>query len=110
MMYCAVIRNLLTATVLAGEDPGWPLRSHTRQCLGCQAHVASVRATRRRLGEFGDEQMATPPGFEARVMASLEGEFQPLASTGRWVKAAGASMAAALLAALWMRRRAIVRT
>ena len=109
MMYCAVIRNLLTATVLAGDDPGWPLRSHTRQCLGCQAHVASVRATRRRLGEFGDEQLATPPGFEALVMAGLEGEFQ-LASTGRWVKAAGASMAAALLAALWMRRRAIVRT
>ena len=110
MMYCATIRNLLTAAVLAEKDPGWPLRSHTRQCLGCQAHVASVRATRRRLREFGDEQIASPPGFEARVMAGLEREFQPLASTGRWVKAAGASMAAALLAALWIRRRAIART
>ena len=110
MISCAIIRNALTAVVLAGEDPGWPLRSHTLQCLGCQAHVASVRATRRRLGELGDEQIATPPGFEARVMASLEQEFQPLAATGRWVKAAGASMAAALLAALWMRRRATART
>ncbi len=110
MMYCWLIRNLLTAAVLAGEDPGWPLRSHTRQCLGCQAHAASVRATRRRLGELGNEQVAVPSGFEARVMGSLEEEFQPLAPTGRWVRAAGASVAAALLAALWMRRRAIVRT
>ena len=109
MIYCVVIRNLLTAAVLAGEDPGWPLRSHTRQCLGCQAHVASVRATRRRLGELGDEQIAAPAGFAARVMGSLEEELQPFSSTGRWVRAAGASMAAALLAVLWMRRRATAR-
>jgi hypothetical protein len=110
MIYCWVIRNLLTAALLAGEDPGWPLRSHTRQCLGCQAHAASVRATRRRLGELGNEQVAVPSGFEARVMGSLEEKFQPLAPPGRWVRAAGASVAAALLAALWMRRRAIIRT
>ena len=109
MITCVLIRNLLTAAVLAGEDPGWPLRSHTSQCLGCQAHAASVRATRRRLGELGDHQIATPTGFEARVMRSLEDESQRLAPTGRWVRAAGASMAAAVLAALWMRRRATAR-
>ena len=113
MIRCAFYRNLLTAVVLAGEDPGWPLRSHAGRCIKCQAHVASLRATRRRLAELGNEQIAAPVDFEAQVMESLEGPASPrryFATGGRLVRAAGASMAAALLAAVWMRRRALART
>ena len=109
MIRCALYRNLLTAAILAGEDPGWPLRSHTGRCIKCQAHVASLRATRRRLAEMGNERIASPVGFESQVMNSLETSIQPLPPNGRWVRAAGASMAAALLAAVWMRRRATAR-
>jgi hypothetical protein len=38
-----------------------------------------------------------------------EGAEFPDGSNGRWVRAAGASMAAALLAAVWARRRALAR-
>lgn len=110
MIRCAFYRNLLTAAVLAGEDPGWPLRSHAGQCIKCQAHVASLRATRRRLAELGSERIASPVGFESHVMNSLEDGVRPQLPNGRWVRAAGASMAAALLAAVWMRRRAMART
>ena len=108
MMRCVAFRNLLTAVVLAGEEPGWPLRSHIAQCIRCQAHVASLRATRRRLAELGNEPIAAPAGFESRVMERLENPA-PEVPNGRWVGAAGASMAAALLAAAWMRRRALAR-
>lgn len=110
MIRCAFYRNLLTAAVLAGEDPAWPLRSHAGQCIKCQAHVASLRATRRRLAELGREQIEAPSGFETQVMSSLENPSEPDPPSARWVRAAGASMAAALLAAFWMRRRAIART
>jgi anti-sigma factor RsiW len=109
MIRCALYRNLLTAAILAGEDPGWPLRSHTGQCIRCQAHVASLRATRRRLAELGNESIPSPVGFESQVMTRLENLIDPLPPRGRWVRAAGASMAAALLAAVWMRRRATAR-
>ena len=108
MIRCGAFRNLLTAVVLAGEEPGWPLRSHIGQCIRCQAHVASLRATRRRLAELGNEQIAAPTGFHNQVMDRLE-EPEPQVPNGRWVRAAGASMAAALLAAAWMRRRALAR-
>jgi anti-sigma factor RsiW len=110
MIRCVVYRNLLTAVVLAGDEPGWPLASHTRQCIRCQAHVASLRATRRRLAQLGNERIAAPVGFESQVMDSLENPGEPTVQNGRWVRAAGASMAAALLAAVWIRRRAVART
>jgi anti-sigma factor RsiW len=110
MIRCVVYRNLLTAVVLAGDEPGWPLGSHTGQCIRCQAHVASLRATRRRLAELGNERITAPVGFESQVMDSLENPAEPPVQSGRWVRAAGASMAAALLAAVWMRRRAVART
>ena len=109
MIRCVVYRNLLTAVVLAGNDPGWPLRSHIGQCIRCQAHVASLRATRRRLAELGNERVAAPAGFESQVMDNLEKPAEPQVPNGRWVRAAGASMAAALLTAVWMRRRALAR-
>ncbi|HUP17594.1 MAG TPA: hypothetical protein VM848_16290 [Acidimicrobiia bacterium] len=110
MIRCVVYRNLLTAVVLAGDEPGWPLGSHTGKCIRCQAHVASLRATRRRLAELGNERITAPVGFESQVMDSLEHLAESPVQNGRWVRAAGASMAAALLAAVWMRRRALART
>jgi hypothetical protein len=109
MIRCVVFRNLLTAIVLAGEEPGWPLRPHIGQCIRCQAHVASLRATRRRLAELGSERVAAPAGFESQVMDSLARLAEARVPNGRWIRAAGASMAAALLAAVWMRRRALAR-
>ena len=109
MMRCVVFRNLLTAVVLAEEEPGWPLRSHVGQCIRCQAHVASLRATRRRLAELGNAAIEAPAGFESQVMQNLEKPIDPQIANGRWVRAAGASMAAALVAAVWMRRRAVAR-
>jgi hypothetical protein len=109
MIRCALVQNLLTAAVLAGEDPGWPIRSHADQCIKCQAHAASLRATRRRLSELGHEQITPPVGFEIQVMDGLESAFPPASANFRWARAAGASMAAALLAAVWMRRRALSR-
>ena len=110
MIPCALYRNLLTAAVLSGDEPGWPLGYHTGQCLRCQAHMASLRATRRRLSELGKEQVAAPSGFEDQVMNNLGRPIQPQATRPRWARAAGASMAAALVAAVWMRRRATART
>jgi hypothetical protein len=72
--------------------------------------VASLRATRRRLAELGNERITAPIGFDSQVMDSLENPAEPPVQSGRWVRAAGASMAAALLAAVWMRRRAVART
>ena len=109
MIRCALIQNLLTAAILAGEEPGWPIRSHVGHCIKCQAHAASLRATRRRLSELGHEQLTPPAGFEIQVMDGLESPIQPVSSNIRWARAAGASMAAALLAAVWMRRRALAR-
>ena len=114
MIRCTVMRNLLTSAVLADEDPGWPVASHAGSCLKCQAHVASLRATRRRLSELGSEGVLPPLGFEDLVMECLDGAFRPGPSHGRWrsvvwPRAAGASMAAAVVAAVWMRRRATAR-
>ena len=109
MIRCALSRNLLTSAILAGEDPGWPVSSHASSCIKCQAHTASLRATRRRLADLAHEQMAAPLGFESQVMDSLERPYQPQPLKPRWIRAAGASMAAALLAAVWMRRRATAR-
>jgi len=109
MIRCGIFRNLLTAVVLAGDEPGWPLRSHVGHCIRCQAHVASLRVTRRRLAELGNEPIAAPAGFESQVMDNLEMPVDPQIPNGRWVRAAGASMAAGLLAAVWMRRRAVAR-
>ncbi len=110
MIRCVVYRNFLTAVVLAGDEPGWRLGSHTGQCIRCQAHVASLRATRRRLADLGNERITTPVGFDRQVMDGLGHLPQPPMQSGRWVRAAGASMAAALLAAVWVRRRALART
>ena len=114
MIRCTVLRNLITAAVLADEEPGWPVASHTGHCIKCQAHVASLRATRRRLSDLGSERVIQPPGFETMVMDRLDGVSRPEAfhSRGRsmvWPRAAGASMAAAVVAAVWMRRRATAR-
>ncbi len=109
MMRCVLFRNLLTAVVLAGEEPGWPLRSHIGQCIRCQAHAASLRATRRRLAELGNVRIEAPAGLELQVMDNLEKPIDPQVPTSRWLRAAAASMAAALVAALWMRRRALAR-
>jgi hypothetical protein len=107
---CELSKSLLTAAVLAGEEPGWPIGSHSAHCIKCQAHVASLRATRRRLSEMGKDRVETPPGFQVQVLDRLnEGAEFPDGSNGRWVRAAGASMAAALLAAVWARRRALAR-
>jgi len=114
MIRCAVMRNLLTSAVLADEDPGWPVASHAGRCIKCQAHVASLRATRRRLSELGSQRVIQPPGFEGLVMDRLDSSFRPGYSHGGrrsmvWPRAAGASMAAAVVAAVWMHRRATAR-
>ena len=110
MIRCGLIQNLLTAAVLAGQDPGWPIGAHAGHCIKCQAHLASLRSTRRRLSELGSESIPTPVGFEARVMDRLEYPFMPVPANSRWgARAAGASMAAAVVAALWMRNRATSR-
>ena len=108
MIRCVVFRNLLTAIVLAGQEPAWPLHPHVGQCIRCQAHVASLRATRRRLAELGNERIAAPAGLGSQVMDSLERMAEAPTPNGRLIRAAGA-MAAALLAAVWMRRRALAR-
>ncbi|HKY47459.1 MAG TPA: hypothetical protein VJQ79_05680 [Acidimicrobiia bacterium] len=108
-MRCVLFRNLLTAVVLAGDEPGWPLRSHIGHCIRCQAHVASLRSTRRRLAELGNARIEAPAGLELRVMDNLEKPIDPQVPDSRWLRAAGASMAAALVAGLWMRRRALAR-
>ena len=114
MIRCTLLRNLITAAVLADEQPGWPEASHTGHCIKCQAHVASLRATRRRLSELGSEQAMLPLGFETLVMDRLDGGGRREPSHGPWrsmvwPRAAGASMAAAVVAAVWIHRRATAR-
>ena len=114
MIRCTLLRNLITASVLADEEPGWPVASHAGHCIKCQAHVASLRATRRRLSEFGSEGVTQPLGFETLVLDRLDGPLRPDPSHAGWrsmvwLRAAGASMAAAVVAAVWMHRRATAR-
>jgi anti-sigma factor RsiW len=111
---CAVFRNLITASVLADEDLRGPVASHAGHCIKCQAHVASLRATRRRLSEIRSEAVAPPAGLESLVIDRLDGAVgtdrsRPRMRSKIWTPAAGA-MATAIVAALWMHRRAVART
>ena len=110
MIRCAIARNLLTRAVLRGDEPGRLTRSHGRHCIRCQAHVASLRATRRRLAEIRDEPVELPAGLRQQVLNNLEPRRRNPGAGDRWVRAAGASMAAGLLAALWVHRRSTART
>jgi hypothetical protein len=108
-LYCAVASNFLTASVLTGARLAWPWRSHLSGCLRCQAHLASVRATRRRLGDMRFENVGLPSGFDQTVTLALDlpvVDSTIKSGSGRQAAAASAAVAAAALAAAWMWRRA----
>jgi hypothetical protein len=107
-LYCDVASNFLTASVLSEARLTWPWRSHLRGCLRCQAHLASVRATRRRLGDMRFENVGLPSGFDQTVTGALGGPVVDSTSwdgSGRRAAAASAAVAAVALAAAWMWRR-----
>lgn len=107
-LYCALATNALTASVLTEKPVGWPWNSHIAGCLRCQAHLASVKATRRRLRDMRTEMVS--PSAELLENVTLAMDLHPsaemTASTGRRTAAASAAIAAAALTAAWMWRRA----
>ena len=107
-LYCAVASNFLTASVLSEARLTWPWRSHLIGCLRCQAHLASVRATRRRLGDMRFEKVGLPSGFDQTVAGALDlpADSTIRAGSARRAAAASAAVAAVALAVAWMWRRA----
>jgi hypothetical protein len=108
-VYCTMAANALTASVLSESPLPWPWNSHLESCLRCQAHLASVKATRRRLNEMRTEGIGTPAELVDRV--SLAMELHPAGGAigprfGRRAAATSAALAAVALAAAWMWRRA----
>lgn len=122
-MSCALTANFATAAVLSDTALNWPWIAHVNGCLRCQAHMASVRATRRRLGEMRKETASPPVGFDPSVALKLDPKSavsksivtkstvtRPVATTsssgaGRQMAAVSAAIAAAALAAAWIWRR-----
>jgi anti-sigma factor RsiW len=108
-LFCAVASNFLTASVLSEARLTWPWRSHLTGCLRCQAHLASVKATRRRLGDMRFENVGLPSGFDQTVTSALGVpvvDSTIRGGSGRRAAAASAALAAVALAAAWMWRRA----
>lgn len=105
---CALTTNFATAAVLSDTALIWPWNTHMSGCLRCQAHVASVKATRRRLGEMRTESVSAPVGFEPSAALMLDPTSIATESklgAGRHLAAVSAGVAAAALAAAWIWRR-----
>jgi MYXO-CTERM domain-containing protein len=99
---CVIVGQLVTASILA--DPPLPslATGHQTSCLRCQAHSASVRATRRTLAGLSKIREVPPIEIETAVLgtalvASTDAADKP------WVPAAVAT--AVVLAAAWAWRR-----
>lgn len=107
-LYCAVATNALTASVLMENPVGWPWNSHLAGCLRCQAHLASVKATRRRLRDMRTEMVSPPAELLENVALAMDlhPSAEVAAGIGRRRAAVSAALAAAALAAAWMWRRA----
>ena len=107
-LYCVVATNALTASVLKENPVKWPWTAHLAGCLRCQAHLASVKATRRRLRDMRADMVSPPTELLENVTLAMDlhASASVTAGTGRRRAAASAAIAAAALAAAWMWRRA----
>ncbi|HEY7563694.1 MAG TPA: hypothetical protein VIA81_02095 [Acidimicrobiia bacterium] len=106
---CRLTSPIATFALVNDGPLPWPLRSHARSCLQCQAHLASVRITRRRLREMRAETATPPEGFDPGVADQLEQatrwapptSFRPAATR---VATSAAAAGLAIAAAWWWRR------
>jgi MYXO-CTERM domain-containing protein len=99
---CAVVAQLVTASILTGRSLPALATGHQTSCLRCQAHSASLRSTRRALAGLGKTRHVPPPEIEAAVLGTA-----PVPSTDAtakpWLPTAVAT--AVVLAAAWAWRR-----
>jgi hypothetical protein len=109
-LYCVLTSNLLTASVLSGSQLGWPWNEHIGGCIRCQAHVASLKATRRRLGEMRNETVAPPPGLDRTIALSLDLAPPAAVRGGAGARVAASAVTAGVLTVVWMWRRARSRS
>jgi MYXO-CTERM domain-containing protein len=99
---CVMVGQLVTASILTERPLPGLATSHQTSCLRCQAHSASLRATRRTLAGLSKTREMPPIEIEMAVLgttlvASTDAAAKP------WLPAAAAT--AVLLAAAWVWRR-----
>jgi MYXO-CTERM domain-containing protein len=99
---CALVGQLVTAAILTDRSLPELATGHQTSCLRCQAHSASIRATRRTLAGLSKTREVPPIEIEAAVLgtalvASTDAAAKP------WLPAAVAT--AVVLAAAWAWRR-----
>ena len=99
---CAIVGQLVTASILTDRPLPALATGHQTSCLRCQAHSASIRATRRTLAGLTKTREVPPIEIEAAVLGtalvtSVDAAAKP------WLPAAVAT--AVVLAAAWAWRR-----
>lgn len=101
---CEVAAPFVANSAVEDTEVIWPLRTHTTECLKCQARQAAMAKASRYLKSMASESNPAPRDLEWRVMSSLEGD---LAVSRSWAKpvtltAAALSMIAAIV--IWRLR------
>jgi hypothetical protein len=86
---CALSSQLITASILAERESPALIRRHQSRCLRCQAHLASLRATRRALAGLRQEQEPTPVRLQERILGLTMAAGAPLPHR-HWLPAAAA--------------------
>jgi hypothetical protein len=101
---CELAAPFVANSAVDGGEVIGLFRSHTGECLKCQARHAAMARTAREMSTMEGARIAAPADLEWRVMTSLEGD---LALPRTWAKplawgAAVVSMAAAIV--IWRLR------
>lgn len=101
---CEMAAPFVANSAVDGYEVSRPFRSHTANCLKCQARHSAMTRTARELAAMHDQRWAAPADLEWRVLTSLEGELEVRRTWRKPVALAAAvlSMAAAIL--IWRLR------
>ena len=99
---CAMVGQLVTASILTDRPLPSLAAGHQTRCLRCQAHSASIRATRRTLPGLMRTREVPPIEIEAAVLGTAL-VTSANAAAKPWLPAAVAT--AVVLAAAWAWRR-----
>lgn len=102
---CAMVEQLVTASILADRPLPTLATGHHTSCLRCQAHSASIRSTRRALAGLLKTRGVPPLEIEAAVLGTaLVASTDPAAKP--WLPAAVATVVVLAAAWAWRRREA----
>ncbi|MDP9494346.1 MAG: hypothetical protein M3P87_03815 [Actinomycetota bacterium] len=98
---CELAAPFVANSAVDGSDVIWPFRTHTDECLRCQARHAAMSRTARELGILSAETLGAPLDLEWRVMSSLEGDLAVARSWKRPIALAAALLSMAAAIVIW---------